>query len=376
MTWIPSFFQLTHDFSPLPFHYRELCQVIKITPSISGEHIRLKLTNYFGSYPLVFEQILISRDPHFKRANLITQNDHQAVHIPAHHSIFTDACSYHIRSGEAVYILMKAHHPQTYADFACTYNPKYVNATLSRHYDFIPPLSQRWQNRKGWFCFESLEVDSSSTPLQFEVTGDSLVETGMVTGPLFTYFNQYYPNQIAWLNTGISGNQLLCDAPVEEPLYETFGRSLLTRQQSSHRHPQLLIAIIGSNDLIMPYYSKGIAEQNKSPRDFIQGMKNLLQMMNTRKCHLLSTTIAPIHLFDLPNPQPLELIIQRQRLQINQWLKQQSWTIDGSSLMAVGPEQQTLRPDYDFGDHLHWNPRGGQVFADLLIQYIEKQILR
>ena len=372
MQWVPSHYQATHDMSALPFHYDALCQVVKITPTISGTQMRLKLTNRFGRHMLLFDHVQVARTPRFTVGKQLTLHHQQQIKIPEHSVIWTDPVDFSIKVGQPVYIKMIANHPQKYVDFASTYQTTLTNAALSRQIDFIPPLTERWRNRKGWFSLESLEVSSLTTPVYVEITGDSLVESGMVFAELIRYFNQFNPNQLCWLQTGISGNQLCHDAPMEEPLYETFGRSLLKRLQKSTLRPNMTIAIVGTNDLILPFYSKTMAEQNVTPQEIISGYQELAALCHTRESKLLTTTIAPLRLFDLPDPLPAEQIITSQRRTINAWLRQQSWIVDGARQLRDAHDNLTAK--YDFGDHLHWSPAGGQEIAKLMIPQVKKLV--
>ena len=371
MQWQPSYFQLTHDFSALPFRYAELCQVVKLTPSLSGDQIRLKLTNRYGKLPIVFDSIMIANRPDFKSAKQLKAQGGSTVLIEPGTVMRTDPCPFSVQVGQAVYIKMTANHPQIYADFAATYQTSLVNAAVTRSAKLIPQLPSKWRARKGWFSLESLEVMTGVHPWKIEITGDSLVESGMVTAPLIEAFNQHWPNRLVWYQTGISGNQLVHDAPVEEPLYETFGRGLLSRYQGLAIHRDLTIAVIGTNDLIMPYYSRTIAAQNMTPRVLTQGFEQFYQSCRSRGSQVLTTTIAPIQLFDLSNPLPAEQIIDQQREQVNQWLRQRSWVVDTAAFLT-NQETHRLKERFDFGDHLHWNPQGGQQVADQLAQRILK----
>ncbi|WP_251546386.1 GDSL-type esterase/lipase family protein [Limosilactobacillus caecicola] len=370
MPWVTSHYQLTHDYSMLPFHYPALDQVVKVTPTIAGQRVRLKLTNYFGKESLTFNRVEIALEPRFTTAWRITYQGRGTVLIAPGTAIETDQLLLSIVVGKPVYVRLIANQAQTYADFASIYDPALTNAALSRRPEYVPPLTERWQNRKGWFSFESLAVETEHQPLTVGVTGDSLVESGMVSTALITYFNQHYPNQISWRLTGISGNQLLHDAPVEEPLYETFGRRLLSRLYRALPAPQLTIALIGANDLVLPFYSRMIAEQNVGPRELANGFKQLAALVRAHDSELLTTTIAPIRLFNLPDPLPAEQIIERQRQRINQWLRQQTWVVDGARSLT-DPQTGSLRSQFDFGDHLHWSPRGGERVAQLLIPRIK-----
>lgn len=77
-------------------------------------------------------------------------------------------------------------------------------------------------------------------------------------------------------------------------------------------------------------------------------------------------------MFDLPDPLPAEQIITSQRRLINAWLRQQSWVVDGARQLRDA--QDNLSTKYDFGDHLHWSPAGGQEIAKLLIPQVKRLV--
>ena len=77
----------------------------------------------------------------------------------------------------------------------------------------LPKLSDTWQSRKGWFCLEEVDVWTKATPKYLEITGDSLMEMGMITAPLMQYLMTVHPDEVTVLNTAISGSRLIHDAP-------------------------------------------------------------------------------------------------------------------------------------------------------------------
>lgn len=373
MTWHFADYQLTHDFSALPFRYRELCQVVKFTPSLSGQQIRLRLTNRYGRHSLRFDQLLIADNDQFIHAEPVLASGQQGLVIPPGHILITDPLRTAIHCGQPLYIKMMAKRPQVYADFASTYHPGLTNAALSRHAEFQPPLTSQFKNRKGWFSLEALEVYTDYDVNTVELTGDSLIESGMMTTPLIEYFNCHHPNKISWLQSGISGNQLLHDAALDEPIYQTFGPALLKRFANKKMSTNLTVAVIGTNDLLMPFFSSSIDEQSVTTEDLLTGYRNLGRQCQRQGSRLLTTTIAPFRLFDLPNYQTSERKINQRRLIVNAGLRGQDGVVDAAQSLS-DPISHQLLPRYDFGDHIHWNASGGRQVANLFIPKIERAL--
>lgn len=364
MPWAASFDQLTHDFSALPFRYQELTQLVKLTPAITGRRCRLHLTNRYGKQSLRFESVTIANQPDDNAHDRFTYHGSSTIVLPAGGELDSDPLDFPVQAAKSVYLIMRAQHDQTYADFASCYHPGWVNAMLARSAQALPELSHNWHQRKGWFCLERLDVLSDRQPLDVEITGDSLVETGMLTTPLFHYSCQHFPNQIAWHATGILGNQLLHDGPGDEPLYQTFGPALLKRQVLQTPRP-LTIALIGSNDLLVPCYSR--QEKPATVDQLIAGYQHLADHC----AHLIVPSLTPIAPAGLD-----ERVIRKtnqRRLALNDWLVNQPWCVDINRLMA-NPDNTALKTPFDFGDGLHWSPRGGRAALQLLLPQIIDQL--
>lgn len=363
MPWTASFDQLTHDFSALPFSYPALTQIVKITPAISGESCRLHLNNRYNQSPLIFDSISIGRTANEESAGFHFHGATTIV-IPAGGEINTDPLPFPLAIEQPVYITMRTSHPQKYADFASSYHPGWVNAILAQSAHAHPRFSNNWHQRKGWFCLERLDVLRPQPVIDVEITGDSLVETGMLTTPLLHYACRQFPNQISWHLTGILGNQLLHDGPDDEPLYQTFGPALLKRQLLKDPCP-LTVALIGSNDLVVPSYSQ--VENLPSAQQLQQGFTHLAD--HSRR--LIVTTLPPLNPLGL-NPADLNQI-QATRNKVNAWLKLQPWAVDPNPGMT-DPANGQLKVGLGFGDGLHWSPRGGRYAAKILFPKIAEQI--
>lgn len=373
MTWHFADYQMTHDFSALPFRYQELCQVVKITPSLSGQQIRLRLTNLYGQHSLRFDQLMIADNEQFVDSQSVLASGHRELVIPPGQILITDPLWATIHCGQSLYIKMIAQLPQVYADFASTYHLALTNAALSRHADFQPPLTSQFKNRKGWFSLEGVEFYTDHDVNTVELTGDSLIESGMMTVPMIEYFNRHHPNQISWIQSGISGNQLLHDAAQDEPIYQTFGPALLKRFANEKKSTDLTVAVIGTNDLLMPFFSRSIDENSVTPDALLAGYQKLRRQCQQQNSRLLTTTIAPFRLFDLPNYQTSEREINQRRLKVNTGLRGQPGVVDAARALA-DPVSHQLFSQYDFGDHIHWNASGGHNVAFLFIPLIEKML--
>ncbi|MFJ6925040.1 MAG: GDSL-type esterase/lipase family protein, partial [Limosilactobacillus mucosae] len=204
------------------------------------------------------------------------------------------------------------------------------------------------------------------TPI-IELTGDSLAETGMIETGLI----KKLLGQAVLVNTGISGNRLLHDAPQDGPLYQTFGQSLIKRAaQSIDPHPHPIIALIGSNDLVLPLIDGQSAHELVTSGQYLAGVSQLKQILDDRRCPLILTTIPPFSPHVALQQENVLLDAQQRRLLINQELRRFEWVVDLDPWLLGN--DGGLKEIYDFGDHLHLNAAGGMVAAQAIMQKLSQ----
>lgn len=367
MGWQIASSRLTHDFSALPFKMKELTSLIKITPQVDGSGLRLILQNRFNDATLLFDELTVSHDEKMSDAKSITRGKQKQIAIVGNGAVHTDALPFEVVAGQPLYFRIRASQKQTYADFSCVYDETFYNAIMAGTKNTAPHLPHNWQARKGWFSISCLEVWTDKKIPIIELTGDSLAETGMIETGLI----KQLLNQAVVVNTGISGNRLLHDAPQDGPLYQTFGKSLIKRAaQSSDLQPHPIIALIGSNDLVLPLIDGQSAHELVTPSQYLAGVSQLKQILDDRRCPLILTTIPPFSPHVAPEQGNVLLDAQQRRLLINQELKRFDWVVDLDPWLLGN--DGGLKEIYDFGDHLHLNAAGGMVAAQAIMQKLSQ----
>ena len=319
VAWQTAWYYENIDFSAMPFKMRELSQLIKITSFLSGKELRLKLTNYYGKEELIFDEIYVALTADMKEKQRVTALYQDTIVIPQGEAIWTDSIDLDIKVGQTIYVYMKSSQEQEYCDFKCTYETSLTNASFARSANFLPKLSDTWQSRKGWFCLEEVDVWTKANPKYLEITGDSLMEMGMITAPLMQYLMTVHPDEVTVLNTAISGSRLIHDAPHDQPIYETFGESLLSRmvRNRSGFKPELTIVSIGANDLMLPLISEVAARQKITKDNFFNAVQRLNEILEKRNSELILLDIPPFTLSHTGRPDDKELQAQKFRKELN-----------------------------------------------------------
>lgn len=357
MNWEISYYRTPHDNRAQPFRYQELCQVVKLTPFLGGQAIQVLLTNAYGEAPLKFKRLLLAHDEAFSDAVIVPKDGQAEFTIPQGQAIGMDLITFSVDAGQPLYFRLEADQPQIYVDLASTYDPSLVNASLTGRVAATPHLREKWQQRKSWFSLAGFRVLREKSAPLVELAGDSLIETGMVAAALGKYLLTNYHDQVGMINTAVSGSQLVCDSPTDTPLLATFGPSLLRRLSQSPWRPAVMIASAGGNDLMIP----SISNQKEVALPELQaGFEKLVKLVEQHGGALIVPTLGPKRAKDAAYGGG-KTAVNEKRKALNQWLGQFPWTVDVTA--ALSDDQGYLAPQYDFGDHLHLSPAGGEAFA-------------
>lgn len=376
LEWKLGWYHSCDDYRALPFTFTEITEVIQATVNLSGDQLRLGLSNQYGVSELVFQKVEISLDEKFHVKQSITFNGMTQARIAKGTTLKSDPAYLKIKAGMQLYVKLSSNVTQTYADFCCTYDTTLTNASFVRSYVGMPHFHHSMSARRGWFCLNEIDILTDSEPVLINVTGDSLVEMGQISTSLTEALYYMNPEKIVVVNTGVSGERLLANAPTDEPIYRTFGQSLLQKAPVEVRklQPTLTIAFVGANDLLLPLLSEEAKKQIITLEQFQQGIEHLKRIMAEHDSHLILGTILPFRLGhgSVPHTQMYADAVAR-RLEINCYLRSLPETLDCSCL--VEDTTQELKTLYDFGDHIHLNKRGGQKIAMALRNTIEKKVV-
>ncbi|MFT8447152.1 MAG: SGNH/GDSL hydrolase family protein [Liquorilactobacillus nagelii] len=375
MHWQIAWYHQIANFSFLPVTMPELTEVIQTTCNLHGGEFRATLTNYFGTQSLIFDRVEVGLDPMFHVKQPLFFHNSRIFKIPAGKAVVSDPCQLTVHPGQKLYFRISSSFRQTYCDFASTYNTKLTNASLIRRSNHLPTLRTTFTARRGWFSLAQVEVLSGTKAAVIEFTGDSLAEMGLISDELTEQLYLKYPNQLTVLNSGISGNRLLYNAPQDEPLYQTFGTSLAERLPLLMRlhRPKLVICFVGSNDLLLPLISRQAIKQQINPTDFTAQVEELFNLVEMVQSQLLFSNLLP---FKLGHGQIHHSANYEQALTLRKLVNSELAHLEPftSTATAVVKEDQ-LVPAYDLGDHLHLNQAGGQLLTSQLLPAVEEKLL-
>ncbi|GGP81942.1 SGNH/GDSL hydrolase family protein [Saccharothrix coeruleofusca] len=354
--------------------------------SVGGSTLRVRLSNEFGSQPLVVGEAHVARsasegsdarvEPGSDRR--ITFGGKPTATVPAGAPLLSDPVALPVRPGADLVISLylpertpaTTVHGSPFQDGFLTSG----NATGSTDFDSPTVLPQ-------WYFLSGVRVAGEprrgGTVVAF---GDSITD-GAITTP---GANRRWPDFLARrfqadrglrhlgvVNSGIGGNRLLHDPnpPEGSPAQDYaayFGQSALRRfdrdvlLQPGVRH---VVVLIGVNDLGHPGNIAPISEK-VTAHDLIAGYRQLIARAHERGVEIHGATITPFRGDTLGFYNPDNEAV---RQQVNHWIRtsgEYDGYVDFDAAVRDPRQPDRLLPAYDSGDHLHPNDAGMEAMAN------------
>jgi lysophospholipase L1-like esterase len=337
--------------------------------SIGGHRIRVRLSNAYGSRPLIVGAAHVALHgvgPAIVAGSdrTLTFNGQGAVTIPAGALVLSDPVELTVAplSELAVSLYFPvATGPVTWHE-------------LGMQTTFISPSGDAT-------AAASLPIAATSTSLY--VLSGVEVTAGIETGAVVTLGDSItdgygstvdaqhrWPNflaqrlndtaalgSMAVLDQGISGNRLLHDTEGPDALAR-FDRDVLAQPGVTH-----LIVLEGINDIGMPGYL-GRPDEAVSSEEIIGAYRQLILRAHAKGIKVYGATLTP---FEDSGEPYYSAAGEAKREAVNAWIRSQSEfdaVLDFDRLVRDPTHPTRLLPAYDSGDHLHPSDTGYQAMAD------------
>lgn len=357
----------------------------RVRVSIGGTKIRIRLSNEYGSAPLLIGSATVAapNDPTSVRPGSIrtvTFGDRYSVTIPAGAPVLSDPVGFSVNPGAEICISL--------------YFPKRVatptlhwlalkRAVVSQHGDHT-----RAEKIEGGVVSESSILVSAvlvpAQPSQRLVVafGDSVTDGDGATVDA----DHNWPSDLvrrlgktregskaALVNAGIVGNRLLSDCFMVS--VGCFGVSALARfDRDALALPGIthIVLLEGINDIGFPgaklggQYLAGPADV-RSAEELIDAYLQLISRAHARGVKLIGATITPFEGVHVPGYYSESKEATRQA--VNKWIRTSGsfdGVIDFDAVLRDPDHPSRLLPSFASKDHLHPNDAGYQAMADAI----------
>lgn len=342
-----------------------------VYPTLSGNAVRLHISNEYGRAPLVIQDMKIARSAggaavQGSAGASVTFEGKTAVSVPPGGEVDSDTIAFDIVAG-APYAISSYMGPEQrlVAWHRVSNQVNYVSLPGNYTGNALGgAFSQRF-TQYAWVTGLSVDAPSAAT---VAAIGDSITD-GMRSS---LNENHRWPDAFARrlaragsrstavVNLGISGNRLLSDSPCYgDALVKRFGGDVLERPGV-----KTAILLIGINDInfsAMPPRSGldcDFPHTSVTAADLIAGYQRVIAEAHRHGVRVFGATLTPAAL-----PAQRESI----RLAVNQWIRTNrafDGVVDFDEALRDPTQPERLQRGFDSGDHIHPSDAGYAAMAD------------
>jgi lysophospholipase L1-like esterase len=345
-----------------------------IYPHLDGKRIRLRLSNLYGTNPLVVEAMHVARAagsgaatrPGTDRPVLFAGRP--GVTIAPGGQIDSDSVAFDVAAQQPLAVSLYIGKDQKLVAWHRVANQvNYVSTPGNRADDTSPAAFRSKFTQYAWLT--NVSVDDPNAHAVVAI-GDSITDGLRST----LNANRRWPDALARrlaqkggpetavVNAGISGNRLLSNSPC-------YGEALVSRfERDVLRQPGVrsVIVLIGINDINFAAMPARAGLDCDTPHTqvnadaLIRGYQRLIAQAHQRGIRIYGATLTPASL-----PPEREAI----RTAVNESIRASrafDGVIDFDSALRDPARPDTLQRRYDSGDHIHPSDAGYSAMADAI----------
>ena len=362
--------------------YRHQTLRLIVHASTGGTQVRIRISNLFGTAPLVIADAHIARrtggadiDPNSDRP--LTFDGHPSVTVPARSIMVSDPVDLEIPalSQLAISLFLPKPTPAATTHFLAM-QTSYVAAGDVTAVTHFPAAKQI----ESWPFLSGVDVVAAPGGSAIVAFGDSVVD-GDGSSP---DADRRWPDALAArlqrsagtgpatgvLNEGLIGNRLLRDSPHQpgSPVGRGFGPAGLDRfERDALEQPGVksVIVRLGINDIGLPG-AIAPATERASAASLIAGYRQLIALARQKGVRIVGATLSPFERTTLA-PGYYTPAKESVRQAVNRWIRTSGefdGVVDFDQVLRDPTHPTRLLPGYDSGDHLHPNDAGYAAMAD------------
>jgi len=330
--------------------------------STGGNHVRIRLTNVFGTAPMSISHASVAIQASGAVAVLgtvreLTFHGRHAVTLAAGGREFSDPVALTVAPLSTILVSVYVDGP----------TGPVTNHPFTAQGNWLATGDATLQNSGAgyagtpcWMFVDGVDVTAAHRVTGTVVAfGDSITDTANTTGNA----NHRWPDFLARrldavrgptlsvVNAGLGGNRLLADRE-GAPYFGVAGLTRFGRDALAQTGVRAVILLEGINDIGF----------SASATDIIAGYQQVIAAAHARRIPIFGATLTPFRGYVAFTPDRLQTW-----LDVNTWIRTSGafdGVIDFAAATADPADPTALNPAFDSGDHLHPNDAGTQAMAD------------
>jgi lysophospholipase L1-like esterase len=357
----------------------------RVRVSIGGAQIRLRLSNEYGSEPLLIGSVTVAmpNDPASVKPGSIqtvTFGGRNSVTIPAGAPVISDPVAFPVAYGTEITISI--YFPKRVAT-PTLHELALKRAVVSQHGDYTHAEKiEGGAGSKSSILISAVLAPSRPSHRLVVAFGDSIIDGDGSTldadhnwpNDLISRLGKTHEgSRLAVVNEGIVGNRLLSDC--FNANFGCFGVSALARfDRDALAIPGVthIVLLEGVNDIGFPganidgsYFAD--PADVRTPEELIDAYRQLISGSHARGVKVIGATITPFEGVDVPGYYSESKETARQA--VNKWIRTSrsfDGVIDFDVVLRDPDHPSRLLPRFASKDHLHPNDAGYQAMADAI----------
>ena len=344
----------------------------KVKANVSGSGIRLCFSNKMGGRPVGIKNVFV-RIGEQKAIKLYFSGKSETI-IAAGQDVISDAADITIHAQDDIRLSMYyPGHARPVSGNFTTLGEHSVKGDFSEAESFVTEPYKTYMSKISPVeipelvtILKGVEIFTKQKVKVVAAFGDSITQMGKWVNPLIERLYKEQPGKLAFLNMGINGNRLLRDTGVKvfRHMYGFAGIKRIQWDLFKLSGLTTVLLELGGNDLLQPG-SAGIFSAGKKELctfdELVSGYRYILNECRQKGIRVIGCTVSPFGGFKTFSEKTDGL-----RRRFNRWILdcgEFDNTLDFASWLADPENTSFMAKDFDSGDHVHPNEKGGEFMA-------------
>jgi Lysophospholipase L1 and related esterases len=343
-----------------------------VTGNVNGSKVRIRLSNTMGLQPLRVDSVYVRIGN--REALRILFSEKPEITIDTGEEAISDPVDTRVMAGEEITVSM--YYPGSVIPVSGNLTAVAIHSIKGNYSKDKSFETEKYKTLMSTFApteitepmttLAGVDIFTEERACVVAAFGDSITQMGNWVNPLKSHLYKEYPGNSALLNVGICGNRLLRDTGIKM-FKEMYGHAGLKRMQWDVFHISGLTTVIlelGTNDIFLPGSAGFMSpklEERCNFEELIGGYRQVIGECRKRGIRVLGCTCIPCGLVKTFNEKTEEL-----RRKANHWIMESGefdHAFDIAAWVADPKDESYLNPEFDSGDHLHPNEKGGTLIA-------------